>query len=75
MKSFKEILQEAKNSNPKGEHRLTKELWKEYLNYFKGATISQTMGPNYKTIFWSPINRPYYVEDKKIKKEIIGKIK
>lgn len=28
---------------------------------FRGATLHETMGPNWRDIYWSPINRCYVV--------------
>ncbi len=41
------------------EYQLTRDEWLEMMNQLVGATIAQTMGPNWKDIYWSPVNRPY----------------
>ena len=41
------------------EYQLSAKEWKENLIWLKGAALAETMGPNWKDIYWSPIGRPY----------------
>jgi hypothetical protein len=41
------------------EYQLTHEEWMQNKLWLRQASLSQTMGPNWKNIFWSPIGRPY----------------
>ena len=51
---------------PKFAFQLSPQLWELYNTFLKGATIHQTMGPRWRTIYLSPINRPYVCYDEKV---------
>jgi hypothetical protein len=56
---LKSELKPEKKHHKISEYRLTESQWKEVMPELRGATVHETMGPNWKDIFWSPMNRPY----------------
>ena len=51
-----------KKTRKQKEYQLTQEEFSSMMQAgeLKPACLSQTMGPNWMDIYWSPIKRPYF---------------
>jgi len=64
--------------NPKGEYWMNVDLYKTFLPVLKSPSIAQTMGPNWRTIYWLPNKiRALYCTDERVNtqlKSILNKV-